>query len=74
MQEEIFKRYGKYIAFAIFTFGGSALTLYSRFQMTEIEIENIEEKPLHLILWKLRWGFVLCLNLLIVKVNILNWF
>ncbi len=44
MQEEIFKRYGKYIAFAIFTFGGSALTLYSRFQMTEIEIDNIEEK------------------------------
>ena len=26
------------------TFGGSALTLYSRFQMTEIEIENIEKR------------------------------
>jgi hypothetical protein len=44
MQKEILDKYGKYIAFAIMTFGGSALTLYSRFQMTEIEIENIENR------------------------------
>ena len=44
MQDEILKKYGKYIAFAVMTFGGSALTLYSRFQMTEIEIENIEKR------------------------------
>jgi CRISPR/Cas system-associated protein Cas10 (large subunit of type III CRISPR-Cas system) len=44
MQDEILKKYGKYIAFALMTFGGSALTLYSRFQMTEIEIENIEKR------------------------------
>lgn len=44
MQEEILKKYGKYIAFALMTFGGSALTLYSRFQMTEIEIENLEKR------------------------------
>jgi CRISPR/Cas system-associated protein Cas10 (large subunit of type III CRISPR-Cas system) len=44
VQDEILKKYGKYIAFAVMTFGGSALTLYSRFQMTEIEIENIEKR------------------------------
>ena len=44
MQDEILSKYGKYIAFAIVTFGGSALTLYSRFQMTEIEIENLEQR------------------------------
>lgn len=44
MQKEILDKYGKYIAFAIMTFGGSALTLYSRFQMTEIEIENLENR------------------------------
>ena len=44
MTNEILNKYGKYIAFAIMTFGGSALTLYSRFQMTEIEIENLEKR------------------------------
>ena len=44
MTNEILNKYGKYIAFAVMTFGGSALTLYSRFQMTEIEIENLEKR------------------------------
>lgn len=44
MTNEILNKYGKYIAFALMTFGGSALTLYSRFQMTEIEIQNLEKR------------------------------
>jgi CRISPR/Cas system-associated protein Cas10 (large subunit of type III CRISPR-Cas system) len=44
MTNEILNKYGKYIAFIVMTFGGSALTLYSRFQMTEIEIENLEKR------------------------------
>lgn len=44
MQNEILNKYGKYIAFAIMTFGGSALALYARFLIVEIEIETVEEK------------------------------
>ena len=44
MQTELLNKYGKYIAFIVVTFGGSALSLYARFQMTEIEIENLEKR------------------------------
>lgn len=43
MQEELFKKYGKLILAVIFTFGGSALALYSRFLMVESDMDYMKK-------------------------------